>query len=149
LRIKILQSISVKIVQDIIDKIKLHSMILLLAKKYNDRFFIVTGNLDIWIEKLIKKIGLQCFCSKADYDEDQLMGIKSILDKGEAIRELKKKFSKVIAVGEGMNDVPMFENADISIAFGAVHNPVESIINLSDYVVYDERSLCAILEMLL
>jgi hydroxymethylpyrimidine pyrophosphatase-like HAD family hydrolase len=52
----------------------------------------------------------------------------------------------VIAIGEGFNDIPMFEAADIKIAFGGVHNPVAEIVELADYVVYGENSLCRLLK---
>ena len=47
-----------------------------------------------------------------------------------------------------MNDVSMFEKSDLSIAYGGVHSPVETLIKLSNYVVYNEVSLCNLLKML-
>ena len=40
------------------------------------------------------------------------------------------------------------EEADIAIAYGGVHDPVEKAIASSDYVVYRGDSLCNLLKML-
>lgn len=42
----------------------------------------------------------------------------------------------------------MFEAADISIAYGGTHKPIQSLITVADYVVYEEDSLCRLLNML-
>ena len=40
----------------------------------------------------------------------------------------------------------MFEKANIKIAYGGIHNPVNTLIKLSDYVVYNSKSLVELLE---
>ena len=83
-----------------------------------------------------------------ELDEKNIPVLKKILDKGTAIRELKKGGDKVIAIGESFNDVPMFEEANTSVAYGGVHKPVSAAISVSDYVVFDGGALCRLLKML-
>ena len=47
-----------------------------------------------------------------------------------------------------MGDVLMFQESDVSIAFGGVHEPIETLMKVSDYLVYDEDSLCRLLNTL-
>ena len=109
---------------------------------------VVTGNLDCWIEPMIAKLGCKSFSSTSEPDDKNFPVLKKILNKGAAIRELKKTSDKVIAVGESFNDVPMFEEAHIAIAYGGVHKPVSAAISASDYVVSDSKTLCTLLKML-
>jgi phosphoserine phosphatase len=48
-----------------------------------------------------------------------------------------------------MNDVDMFANADVRISFGGVHEPVQTLVQMSDIVVYTESALCRTLRTLL
>ena len=54
----------------------------------------------------------------------------------------------VLAVEESFNDVPMFEEADVSIAYGGVHKPVSTAISKSNYVVSNAGALCRLLKIL-
>jgi soluble P-type ATPase len=85
------------------------------------------------------------FSSLAHVENDNLLGIKHILSKHEAILELRKNFDYIVAIGDGMNDCSMFEIADKGIAFGGVHEPVTSLIKMSDYVCYDSVGLVGLL----
>lgn len=114
-----------------------------------DQCFVITGNLDIWVKPLLDKLGIQSFTSVAQMDEKgQLQTVQTILNKSDAVRNLRERFDKIITVGEGMNDVPMFEQADWRIAFGATHEPNKLLCSLSDFVVYDGGALCKLLTML-
>ena len=92
---------------------------------------------------------LQCdfFSSEADYDGNTLKGIKKTLAKGDAVKELRKKYSKIIAIGDSMNDCSMFEAADMRISYGGVHQPTATLIKLSNYVVFEAKSLVNLLEL--
>lgn len=48
-----------------------------------------------------------------------------------------------------MNDVSMFEIADIKVAYGGVHSPNSTILQLSDYVTVNGKGLCRLLNTLL
>ncbi len=149
LRIRLLADIPIHKVQNIVENVPLQTQIINFIQANLGNCYIVTGNLDIWIEKLIKKIGCNFYSTKAEYSGDKLMGLKTSFSKAEAIKDLRNKgYGRIVAIGDGMNDVQMFEVADIKIAFGGVHQPVLSLIKLSDYVIYNEKSLCNLLKML-
>ncbi|MDA9896975.1 HAD-IB family phosphatase [Pelagibacterales bacterium] len=144
LRCKLLSTIPVVKVHQILEKIIFYKEIEKFIKSNNQNCYIVTGNLDIWIEPLIKKLNCNYFSSKGRFINDNLV-IDYVINKGDAINELRKKYEKIISIGDGMGDVQMFENSDVSIAFGGTHEPVESVIKLSDYVTYNDKTLCKLL----
>ena len=148
LRYLVLRNIPLKRIQEVMDGVELDEEIASFIREHKDACAVVTGNLDCWIEPIISKLGCASFSSTSEPDERNLPVLKKILDKGSAIRELKKSSDKVIAVGESFNDVPMFEEADLSIAYGGVHKPVSAAISVSDYVVFDGGALCRLLKML-
>ena len=148
LRYLILKNIPQKKILDIMDKIELDENISKFIRENKNSCAVVTGNLDCWIAPIIKKLGCRSYSSTSELDENFSPILKNVLQKSQAIRDLKKIADKVIAVGESFNDIPMFEEADISIAYGGVHKPVENAISVSDYVVSDSEKLCQLLKML-
>jgi len=148
LRTRLLQDIPLEVVGAVIRRIPLHARIREFIRKHAERCFIVTGNLDVWVQPLVEELGCGFFSSVAAVRDGRLTGIAKILNKADAVQALRAQFDRVIAVGDGMNDAPMFEAADIGISFGGVHEPVETLIHLSDYVVYHEAGLCSLLDTL-
>lgn len=111
-----------------------------------DECFVVTGNLDIWIEPLVQRLGCPVFCSRSESRDDGLHLVR-VLEKGEVIRELKKG-RKVATVGESVSDVPMFKEADLAVAFAGVHTPVPALGEFSAYCAATGRELCSFLRRL-
>lgn len=149
LRCRLLDEIPVSVVQEIVAKTPLNPYILEFIYKYPAQSFIVSGNLDIWLQILLENIGCTYFVSNAKSENNRFIKITNILNKANAINEIRKKYKKIVVVGEGMNDVPMFEKADIGIAYGGVHPPNSTVIQLSNYVVLNGKSLCRLLNTLL
>lgn len=148
MRYLILRNIPLRRIQEIMAGVELEEEIAAFIRENKENCVIVTGNLDFWIAPIIAKLGCRSFSSTSVLDEKNIPVLDKILDKGRAIRELKKFSSKVIAVGESFNDLPMFEAADVSIAYGGVHEPVSEVISISDYVISDGGSLCRLLKTL-
>lgn len=147
LRVKLLSTIPIDKVADIVSSVELDPQILQFIRRNKEDSFIVTGNLDVWVEEMIQsKIGCNYFSSEADFSMNKLLGIKKILIKSEVIQKLRSSYDRIVAVGDSMNDCPMFQEADVRIAYGGTHNPVYSLIKLSDYVTFDSGSLISILE---
>lgn len=148
-RVNILKDIEVDKVSDLIEKTPLNEEIVKFIKNNKDICYIVTSNLDVWIRKLIQRIGLEdhCFCSKAIVKDNKIEGIENILSKESVYQHLKDDI--LIAVGDGSNDKGMFEKASISIAFGGVRNISPLLFEVSDYAVYTEKKLCSILNLLI
>ncbi|RPR95949.1 HAD-IB family phosphatase [Pseudomonas aeruginosa] len=110
--------------------------------------FVVTGNMDLWVEPVLERLGVRSFTSRARMRDGRLEGVEEILHKGDAVTSLRGEFERIVAVGEGMNDVPMFEAADLRVAYGGVHVPNRVLTGLSDFVVHEGEALCRLLNML-
>ncbi len=149
LRVKLLSSIPISTVKEIVSQVAVDKSTQKFIQENKDNCFIVTGNLDVWVEQFIAaNYGCGYFSSKANHESDELIGLKSILYKEDAIKKIRENFDVIVAVGDGMNDCSMFDLADIGIAFGGVHEPVSTLLKMSDYVVYDSNSLCTVLNNL-
>ena len=147
LRYLVLRNIPLKTIQKIMATVELDADIADFIRANKKNCAVVTGNLDCWVEPIVAKLGCEIFSSTSRL-EGNLPVLEKILDKGALIRELKKTYDKIIAVGESFNDVPMFEESDIAIAYGGVHKPVSAAISISNYVVSNGSALCGLLKIL-
>ena len=148
LRCKLLSDIPISQIQKITKKVKLNKSIQNFIIKNKENCFIITGNIYEWIEPIIHKLGCKVFCSKAKFKDNKLEKLVEIIAKEKIINKLKKKNNTIISIGDGMGDVTMFQRADISIAFGGVHEPIQTLVKNSDYITYDGDSLCRLLNTL-
>lgn len=148
MRYLILRNIPLRRIQEIMAGVELEEEIAAFIRENKENCVIVTGNLDFWIAPIIAKLGCRSFSSTSVLDEKNIPVLDKILDKGAAIRKLKKVSDKVVAIGESFNDVPMFEEANIAIAYGGVHKPVSAAISIADYVIFEGGALCRLLKML-
>lgn len=148
LRIRLLKDASLEAIHQFVSNVECDAAIMQFVKQNAADCYVVTGNLDVWIQPLLQQIGVTFFASTAKMENDQLAGVEQVLHKGDAITVLRERYDNIIVVGEGMNDVPMFELADWRIAYGGVHQPNDALKELSDFVVYDGEALCRLLNML-
>ena len=148
LRYLVLRNIPLDRIREIMEKVKLDKNIVDFIHNNKECCAIVTGNLDCWIEPIIKKLGCQSYSSVSKIDKNGNPILTEILDKGAAIRQMKLEGNKIIAIGESFSDVTMFKEADVSIAYGGVHRPVDAVISISDYFVFDSNELCQLLKMI-
>lgn len=148
LRCRLLRDVPISTVQGIVDRVPLQADVLAFIHAHPGKCFVVTGNLDVWLEPLQRRIPCPFFASKAVFSGDRLEGVGEILDKGSVVRDLRQRFARVVAIGEGMNDVPMFELAHVRVAHGAIHAPSRSLMQLADYYTVSGGGLCKLLESL-
>ena len=148
LRCKLLSEIPLEKVQEISNNVKLNNKIVEFIKENNDHCYVITGNIFEWIKPIVEKLGCDVYCSKANFVNGRFINLQKILNKGDVIKKMKKKKNFIISVGDGMGDVLMFEESDVSIAFGGVHEPIETLLKISNYLVYNEDSLCRLLKTL-
>lgn len=148
LRCALLRAVPVSVVQEVVAEIELAEDIVAFIRSRLDQCALVTGNLDAWILPISQRLGCRVFSSRARRDGDQLLSVAHVLTKSEAISGLRTDFERIVAVGDSVNDVPMFACADIRVAFGGVHEPAAELVRLSDYVTYRQDALCRLLTTL-
>jgi phosphoserine phosphatase len=146
LRSLILGLVPVSRVHDVITDVPLNPHLEAFIDMRRDQCFVVTGNLDLWMEPMLARLGCEGFASRASMVEGRLR-VDEVLNKRDAVRKLRERgFDRVIAVGDGANDVPMFEAADLAVAFGGVHSPARVAAMSADFIVHEGRNLCRLLE---
>lgn len=149
LRCRILREVSVSRVREIVADIPLDPEIEEFIHNNRERCAIVTGNLDVWVKELVERMGCQAFTSIGDVNGDRLDGVRRMLRKSESVESIRTQgWNRVVAIGDGFNDIPMLQDADVGIGFGGVHPPVAEVVELADYVVYGGASLCRLLSTL-
>lgn len=148
LRTLILSRIPISKVNEIVSEIPLNKTIVDYIRDNNESCAIVTGNIDEWIRPVLDTLKCRVFSSTAYVKSDELISIKKIIQKGQVIKDLKLQGYSAISIGDGANDVPMFRESEIAIAYGGVHLPFQKAIEESDYVVNSGEALCRLLKML-
>jgi HAD superfamily phosphoserine phosphatase-like hydrolase len=145
LRALVLGSVPLSRVHGVVADLPLDEHLLSFIRERPDACFVVTGNLDVWLEPMLSRLDCDVAASRASRRHGHLR-VDHVMDKGRFVQELAGRgFSRVIAVGDGANDVPMFREASTAIAFGGVHSPTRSAIEASDYVVHEGGDLCRLL----
>lgn len=149
LRCRLLAEIEVDTVARIVEQVPLEEPIADFIRAHPKNCYIVTGNLDVWIARLAANLGCGVFSSTALVRPDGRLGaLTHILRKSTPIHELGGRYKRIVSIGEGFNDLPMFEEADIGVAYGGVHPPARELVNNSTYVIEDGATLCRLLNTL-
>lgn len=147
-RVEMLKTIPVSRVAEIVEKTPLNEELSQFIRTHASRCYIVTGNIDVWIEKLIKRIGLpmsHCYCSSASVSDDYIISVNSVVDK----EKIAKQFVvPVVAVGDGSNDAEMVRLADVGIGYGGVRPVAYSLMCNATHVICNEHRLCSFLHTL-
>ncbi|MEK3725843.1 HAD-IB family phosphatase [Paenibacillus sp. FSL H8-0034] len=145
-RVELFKSIKISKVREIVNAIPLNPHILNFISENKERCYIVTGNLDVWVNELCDRIGVPSYTSTAMSKDDYIIGLEHILDKETVALGFQQPF---VAIGEGNNDAGMVKNAAIGIAYGGVHSPADSVLACATHAIYDEVRLCQFLKQLL
>lgn len=148
MRVDMLKPIPVSKVSAIVAATPLNEKLVSFIAENKERCYIVTGNLDVWIEELVKRIGLpmtHCFCSAASVENDRLVRVNSVLDKALVVQQFVQP---VVAVGDGSNDADMVQLAEVGIGYGGVRPIAYSLLCNATHAVYDEDKLCGFLRTL-
>lgn len=147
LRVALLSTVPLDVVHRALDEVDVDPCIGRFLNEHADDAYIVTGNLDLWIRPLMERLGVKAFTSTGVHDGRRLT-LDTILNKADAALALRQRYRRLVAIGDSFNDIPMFEQADIGVAFAGTHAPVPALVNVSRYLVKDARSLCHMLNTL-
>ena len=146
-RVELLKEVPVSEVRSIVADIEVNEGLVEFIKINKDRCYIVTGNLDVWVDGLIKKIGMEnnLFCSKALVQDDFLQNVFSVVDKNAVVSQMVVPF---VAVGDGNNDAEMISAAEVGIGYGGVRDVAPSVMDCASHVIYSEDKLVDFLQRL-
>lgn len=147
-RVNILCKYSVSETSDLLAQIPLYPEVKQFIDDHRADCIIVTGNLTCWCEGLFGKIGCQCYGSEAECDDDKIVKLKTILRKEQIVDQYKALGETVVFIGDGNNDLEAMRHADISISVGLTHSPAQSLMAITDYVIFNEHALCRQLRQL-
>lgn len=147
-KVDLLKGIPVSTINAIIRDIVLNEKLLEFIRINKDRCYVVTGNLDVWIEGLLSRMGIggNVFCSKAFVKDGYIEEVFSVVDKYAVISQMVVPF---VAVGDGNNDVEMIEAAEVGIGYGGVKEIAPAVLECATHLIYNEDKLVYFLEKLL
>jgi phosphoserine phosphatase len=144
-RVKILGATPVPRVAEIVDAVPVFPRLLDWILDHRDQCWIVTGNLDCWVDAWMQKHGLRYFASEA-HVEDGTVGIRRILHKETVLRHFAGR--RTVMVGEGANDAQIIADTDVGIGYAVLHDVPPVVLEVADWVVMDEDALCRTLSRL-
>lgn len=144
-RVEILSRLPVSAIREIVAGVELDPHLVAFMRANRENCAIVTGNLDVWISDLCADLAGRVYCSTARCADDYIVGLEHVLDKGTVAESVPSPFA---AVGDGHNDCGMLKRADVSVAYGGVHNPAPALLDIADYAIFDSRPLCSLLAQL-
>jgi phosphoserine phosphatase len=144
-RVEILNVASIPEVRGVVAGVGLDPHIISFIQSHADRCRIITGNIDAWLEDLIPQLGAPVLSSSVRVVHDKIFDFIQIMDKGEAIKQFS---GKICAIGEGHNDCGMLAAADLGIAYGGVHGPARTLLEVATHAIYDGETLCRFLSQL-
>ncbi len=147
LRVALLSSSTLRSVHDALNNVRVDANIARFLQERPKDSYVVTGNLNIWVKPLLRRLGVASFTSKGGRAKGRTV-LHTILNKGDAARTLRARYDRIVAVGDSFNDIPMFENADIGVAYAGTHKPVPTLVRMSRFVVKNSDSLCNLLQTL-
>ena len=139
-RVKLLSDLPIDYVQTIVENVLINEHLARFIRENRERCYIVTGNLDVWICKLVERLGMNghCFCSHGNVEGNKLINIKQIINKKEVVANMGKH---IIVVGDGSNDADMISIAEYGVGFGGVREIAPAVLKCCTHAIYKEDKL--------
>ncbi len=143
-RVEMLKNIDTNVVAEKIAEFPVNEKVVEFIKAHKDRCYVVTGNLDVWINGLMIRIGMEnhCICSRTHTVNNRLQRVVSVMDKGREVEQFVQPF---VAIGDGDNDAEMARLSKIAIGYGGVRNIATALLANIDYAFHNEEKLAEFL----
>lgn len=145
-RVELLRATPVARVAEIVADVPVFPRLLEWIAANRDRCWVVTGNLDCWVADWMERHGLRCFSSTAALEDGEVAGVASVLRKESVLERFAGR--RTVMVGDGANDAQILADADVGVAFAALHDVPPVVLEVADWVVLDEEALCRTLSRL-
>lgn len=147
-RINAIKNIPLEKIYKILEKVELNEYIEKFILENKERCLILTGNLDLIIKPILKRLGMENrYFSCVGIEKDgKIYKVDKVIKKQDIVQNFDFKF---VAIGDGNNDIGMLKKADIGIGFGGCRKLSQKLIDSSDYVFYDDRKLYDFLNKLI
>lgn len=122
-------------------------------KKFGFKTAIISGGLELLAERVAKELDIDyCIGNRLLENSGKVCGVEQVVDfegKGRILERIAKRFDvkceECVAVGDYINDIPLFKKAGLSIAF----NPKDKELEKYADVVIREKDLRKILPYIL
>jgi HAD superfamily phosphoserine phosphatase-like hydrolase len=148
-RVMILGKLPVSEVAALLEKVSLHQELFTFIQTHPQHCAIATGNLECWVDRLLSKFDCDSYCSDSIVENNGVVKLTKILRKELVVEKYQQEGFQVVFIGDGNNDLEAMRIADIAIAVGMVHYPSKSILPISNYLIFNEKTLCRQLSQLL
>ena len=146
-RVAMLSRVPVDLVADIILAVPVHERLMSWIQERREQVWVVTGNVDRWVEPWLQHWGLRGFASRSQLDNGVLtLPADGILEKASVLRRFVGR--RTVMTGDGANDAEIVRAADYGIASQLVHAAPEVLVESADCVVNNEEALCRVLSRL-
>lgn len=143
MRVELLAGIPLPAVHAALAAVPLDPAITAFIREHRERCAVITANLDIWIEPLMRRLDCRVFSSHAAWEGNRVR-LRSVVDKGTAAK-IWKGGDVLAAVGDSAADLPMFRVAEYRFAHAGVHMPPPMLCEAATRVTPDGATLCACL----
>jgi HAD superfamily phosphoserine phosphatase-like hydrolase len=140
-RVNILKELPVSQVCALLATVALHESVLQFIRDNQDDCVIVTGNCRVWVQALAQRIGCELIASETSLVDDRIVKLTKIVKKEDVVRAYQAQGEQVVFIGDGNNDAEAMRLADVSLASGLIHMPSRSVLDVCDYLVFDENTL--------
>lgn len=143
-RFDLLKHVPLNVIRQVADKIAIDENIGKFIREHPMQCVIATGNVDIWVKPITDKLGCRVFASHAEMTASGLPCLVTVLYKRTVLQSLRSELSensKIVAIGDSANDIPMFELADYAVAYGGVNEPTDKVKSAAHAFINDSTDL--------
>ena len=143
-RVNMLKSIPLEKIHKVVENVELNEYIEKFILENREKCYIITGNLDIIIKPILKKLNMEgrYFSCEGTVKNNKIHSVTKVINKKDVVEKFDFKF---VAIGDGDNDIEMLKLAEVGIGFGGSREISLELKNSADYVIYNDKELYSFL----